>query len=110
MLLGWGTGSGESTNALTGVIHSYNKEEGWGSYNKCGYSNAEFDRLSEQAAMTVDAAKREKLLIKAMDIGIGDLAIIPLYEQFTVIGTKKGVEYTPRSDEKTLAMNAKPVK
>jgi len=110
MFLGWGTGSGESTGALTGIIHSYDKEKGWGTYNKCGYSNAKFDRIVEQAAATMDANEREKLLIQAMDIGIRDLAVIPLHEQFTIMATKKGLKYTARSDERTLAMNAEPVK
>ena len=109
-LVGWGTGAGESSGALTGVMHSYDKEKGMGQFNKGGYSNPEFDRLSEQAVVTVDSAKREKLLIKAMDIAIGELAAIPLHEQFTILATRKGVEYIPRSDERTLAMNAKPAK
>jgi peptide/nickel transport system substrate-binding protein len=108
-LVGWGTGgTGESSGALIGVMHSYAKEKGMGQFNKGGYSNPKFDTLSEQAVVTVDAAKREKLLIKCMDIAINELAAIPLHEQFTIAATRKGVKYIPRADEKTLAMNATP--
>jgi len=107
-LVGWGTGTGESSGALTGVFHTYDKKKGMGQFNKGGYSNPEVDRLSEKAVVTVDAAKREKLLIMAMDIAINELGAIPLQEQLTVVATRKGVKYTARSDEKTLAMNATP--
>ncbi|MGD8564305.1 MAG: ABC transporter substrate-binding protein [Desulfarculaceae bacterium] len=107
-LVGWGTGTGESSGALTGVLHSYAKEKGMGQFNKGGYSNPKFDKLSEQAVVTVDAAKREKLLITAMDIAIGELGAIPLHEQFTIAASRKGIKYVARADERTLAMNATP--
>jgi peptide/nickel transport system substrate-binding protein len=107
-LVGWGTGTGESSSALLGVLHTYDKAKGMGQFNKGGYSNAEFDRISEEAVMTVDPVKREKLLIEAMDIAISEVGAIPLHEGFTILASRKGIKYVPRSDEKTFAMNATP--
>ena len=79
-----------------------------GQFNKGGYSNPKVDKYSEQAVVTVDAAKREKLLIMAMDIAINELGAIPLHEQFTTAASRKGIKYVARADERTLAMNATP--
>ena len=35
---------------------------------------------------------------------------MPIHFQFTLWGTKKNVQYTPRTDEYTLAFQFKPVK
>ena len=51
----------------------------------------------------MDDAKREKLLQKATELAIGDLGIIPLHYQVNVWATRKGLAYTPRTDEYTLA-------
>jgi len=109
-LVGWGNGSGEATEGVTGVLHSYQKERGFGVYNMGLYSSPEFDRVAEQAAMSVDKSQREKLLQKAMAIAMADLGVIPLHAQFTMVATRKGITYTPRADETTLAINAKPAK
>ena len=40
---------------------------------------------------------------------VSDLGIMPIHFQFTMWATKKGVQYTPRTDEYTLAFQFKPV-
>jgi len=107
---GWGNPSGEATEGVTGVLHTYQKERGFGVYNFGLYSNPEFDRVAEQAAMSVDKSQREKLLQKAMAIAMDDLGVIPLHAQFTIVATRKGITYTPRADEQTRAIEAKPTK
>ena len=67
------------------------------------------DALLEQALATVDDPKREKLLQQATEIGIGDLGIITLHHQVNLWGTRKGLTYTPRTDERTLAHEFRPV-
>ena len=39
-----------------------------------------------------------------------DLGIMPIHFQYTIWATKKGVAYTPRTDEYTLAFQFRPVK
>jgi peptide/nickel transport system substrate-binding protein len=103
ILVGWGSGTGEASSPLKSLLHTHDKSRGFGASNRGRYSNAEVDRLIEQALATVDDAKREKLLQKATELAIGDLGIIPLHYQVNVWATRKGLAYTPRTDEYTLA-------
>jgi peptide/nickel transport system substrate-binding protein len=107
ILVGWGAGSGEASSPLRSLIMTWDKSKGTGASNRGRYANAEVDALVEQALATVDDGKREALLAKATEIAIEDGAIIPLHYQVNVWGAKKGVVYTPRTDEYTLAMDAK---
>ena len=106
-LIGWGSGSGESSDCLMSTIHTYDKAKGWGSWNP-GNSNPDLDRAMEEAAIILDDAKREKALYKVMELGYREQNFIPLHTQFTIIAARKGFAYTPRADELTLAMDAKP--
>jgi len=103
ILVGWGSGTGEASSPLKSLLHTYDKARGFGASNRGRYSNAEVDRLIEQALATVDDAKREKLLQRATEIAIDELGIIPLHYQVNVWATRKGLAYTPRTDEYTLA-------
>lgn len=62
----------------------------------------------EEATGILDDAKREKALYKVMELGCRDQNFIPLHNQFTVMATRKGFVFTPRTSELTLAMDAKP--
>jgi peptide/nickel transport system substrate-binding protein len=101
--VGWGSGTGEASSPLKSLLHTYDKARGFGASNRGRYSNAEVDKLIEQALASVDDAKREKLLQQATEVAIEDLGIIPLHYQVNVWATKKGFAYTPRTDEYTLA-------
>jgi len=103
ILVGWGSGTGEASSPLKSLLHTYDKEKGLGASNRGRYSNTEMDKLVQQALATVDDAKREKLLQQATQIAIEDLGIIPLHYQVNVWATRKGLAYTPRTDEYTLA-------
>jgi peptide/nickel transport system substrate-binding protein len=107
-LLGWGTSATcESIHGLMEVLHSYDKAKGAGVWNP-GYLNPIFDKAAEEAVIIIDDGKREKALHKAMEIAIADQAVIPLHIQLTVSAARKGISYTVRPDEATLAYNAKP--
>jgi peptide/nickel transport system substrate-binding protein len=105
ILVGWGSGTGEASSPLKSLLHTYDKARGFGASNRGRYSNAEVDKLIEQALATVDDAKREKLLQRATEVAIEDLGIIPLHYQVNTWATRKGLAYTPRTDEYTLAMS-----
>jgi peptide/nickel transport system substrate-binding protein len=108
ILVGWGSGTGEASSPLRSLLHTYDKERGFGASNRGRYSNPEVDRLIEQALATVDDGGREKLLQEATKIAIEDLGIIPLHFQVNTWGTRKGLTYAPRTDEATLAMGVEP--
>lgn len=108
ILVGWGAGSGEASSPLKSLIHTYNKDAGYGASNRGRYSNPEVDKLIEDALATIDDAKREAMLAEATEIAINDGAIIPLHYQVNTWGTRKGLKYIPRTDEATHAMGVVP--
>jgi len=103
-MLGWGN-MGEPTPIMAHILHTFNKEKGYGRANRSRYSNKKFDELMETAMITVDREKQEKLLIEATDTVIGELGIIPLHFQVNVWATRKGLSYLGSSVEETYAMS-----
>lgn len=87
--LGWCADYPDENNWVLEVFHST-----LGS-NDIKWSNAEFDRLTEEAAATADPAKRKELYFKAEKIlTIDEAAIIPIYYYTRVVCTKPYVERT----------------
>lgn len=103
MLVGWGSDTAEASSPLKALLATFSKEKGRGAANRGRYSNPKMDDMLTLALATVDNAKREHMLQQATEIAIGDLGIIPLYHQHNLWATRKGVTYTPRTDERTLA-------
>ncbi len=106
-LIGWGSGAGEAGQLLTNVLGTFDTAKGVGAANGGRYSNPEVDRLREQALVIIDSAEREKVLIKATEVAMADLGIIPLYMLRNYWGARKGVSFEPRKDEHSLAMSAR---
>jgi peptide/nickel transport system substrate-binding protein len=106
ILVGWGSGTGEASSPLKSLIHTYDKSRGFGASNRGRYSNAEVDKLIEDALATVDDTKRSGLLAKATEIAIEDAAIIPLHYQVNTWAARKGIKYRARTDEATVATDA----
>jgi peptide/nickel transport system substrate-binding protein len=108
-LLGWGVGGGEPSSPLRGVLATTDKDKGMGTSNWSSYSSAQYDATLTEALRTVDDKKREKLFQDAAEIAIKkDFAIIPLYNQVATWAARKGIRYTPRPDEATLAQYVLP--
>ena len=103
MLVGWASDTAEASSPLKSLLATFDAKKGMGAANRGRYSNPKMDALLEQALATVDDNKREKLLQQATELGVGDLGIIPLHHQVNLWGARKGVLYTPRTDERTLA-------
>jgi peptide/nickel transport system substrate-binding protein len=102
-LLGWGVSTGEATYPLRSLIATYNAAKGLGTWNWGRYSNPQMDALLEQGLATVDNAKRDKLLQQATELVINDTGLIPLHFQVNTWAARKGLTYTPRTDERTYA-------
>ena len=105
ILVGWGAGTGEASSPLKSLLHTYDKARGFGASNRGRYSHPAVDVLVEEALATVDDAKREQLLQAATEVAINDLGIIPLHYQVNTWATRRGLAYTPRTDEATVIMN-----
>lgn len=104
ILVGWGAGSGEASSPLKSLIHTYDKDRGFGSSNRGRHSNAEIDAMIEEALRTVDDEKRQDLLAKSTEMAIENVAIIPTHFQVNTWAARKGLTYIARTDEYTLAM------
>ncbi|MDH3317602.1 MAG: ABC transporter substrate-binding protein [Gammaproteobacteria bacterium] len=104
ILVGWGSGTGEASSPLKSLLHTYDKERGFGPSNRGRHSDPEVDQLIEDALATVNDAKRQELLAKATDLAIGrNQGIIPLHYQVNTWSAKKGIKYRARTDERTVA-------
>ncbi|WP_420564994.1 ABC transporter substrate-binding protein [Thalassobaculum sp.] len=104
VLVGWGSGTGEASSPLKSLLATHDPSKGWGASNRGRHSDPKVDALIGQALATVDDEKRGKLLAEATDIAIGqNQGIIPLHYQVNTWGTRKGLEYRARTDERTLA-------
>jgi peptide/nickel transport system substrate-binding protein len=108
-MIGWDNAlTGSSMMSLSAAFHTYDKAQGYGTWNGGGYSNPEFDKAIEQASITFDLKEHEALLKKAMKILMDDQGAIPLHSQYTIFGAIDGVDYSPRVDEHFSAILAKP--
>jgi peptide/nickel transport system substrate-binding protein len=108
-MLGWGSSStGDSSGALTTLLHSIDPARGFGSLNIGAYASADVDRRIEEATTTMDATKRLGLLRDAMRAAMEDGGAIPLHTQNTAVATRKTIVYVPRADEWTMVMQASP--
>jgi len=101
IFFGFGSDTGEASSALTSLIHTPDRAKNRGHVNRGGYSNPKFDAMLNEALLTLDDAKREKMLQEAAKIAIEDVAIIPLHFQTNVWAVRKGLKYTARVDERT---------
>jgi peptide/nickel transport system substrate-binding protein len=105
ILVGWGSDTGETSSPLKTLLGTFDKEKGSGTANRGRYSNPELDKLIAEALATVDDAKRQDLLAKAVELAMGDVGIIPSHYQINTWASKKGLKYEARADEYTLAMS-----
>jgi peptide/nickel transport system substrate-binding protein len=103
MLLGWGSGTGEPSSPLGALLHTYDKEKSFGGTNRGRFSNKDLDATLEDALRTVDRAKHKDLLIKATEIAIDNLGIIPLHYQVNIWAMRQGLSYIARTDGYTMA-------
>jgi len=103
MLVGWGADTGEVSSPLKSLLATFDAKKGMGAANRGRYSNPKMDQLLEQALATVDDAKREKLLQAAVEVSVADVGVIPVHFQVNTWAARKGIRYTARTDERTLA-------
>jgi len=109
-MVGWGASTGEASSPLRSLLATYDTKKGLGAVNWGRYSNPKVDYLIEQALQQVDDENRKIMLQRATELSMQDLGIMPVHFQFTIWATKKNIQYTPRTDEYTLAYQFRPAK
>ena len=98
------------SEALRSLLATYDTKKGLGAVNWGRYSNPKVDYLIEQSLQQVDDDNRRIMLQRATELSMSDLGIMPIHFQFTIWATKKNIQYTPRTDEYTLAFQFHPAK
>ena len=76
--------------------------EGQGTWNSGRYRNPEFDRLLLRIASETDLAKRHELILQAHKIYTGDIALIPLHQQWIAWGVRDAVSVVPLADDSVV--------
>jgi peptide/nickel transport system substrate-binding protein len=100
--------TGEASSVLGPLLATFTPKTGQG--NRGRYSSAAFDAALNGALATVDDAKREDLLRQAMEIGMKDVGVIPLFFLTNSWASKPTVSYAGRADGYTLAADIHAVK
>jgi peptide/nickel transport system substrate-binding protein len=100
--------SGDNYSLLRNLYATMNPGQSLGPQNYGHYSNPKLDAIVAEIAVTMDDAKREKLLHQGSRIVIrDDVATIPLFHTVEAWATAKDVEIRPRSDGLTLATDVR---
>ncbi len=89
--IGWSSDTGDSANYSEYLTMTPNEETGRGQYNAGFFSNAELDKLVEQANAELDPAKRSELLKKVSKIEYDEAAFVPLHWQNLAWGYNKKI-------------------
>ncbi len=108
-LIGWGSSTGEPLNFLTNVVSTYNRELRTGNGNDGRYSNPVMDAFIARVSSEPDDAKRMELAHQATRMAMADLPVIPMVQVINNWATRSNLRYTPRTDERTTAMQVRPV-
>jgi peptide/nickel transport system substrate-binding protein len=103
LMAGWNPNTGEPSEVLAGLLHTFDSAKGMGGANRGRYSNPAMDAALQQALVTVDAKKHEDLLIKATELVRADDGVLFLHHQNNAWGVRKGLKLPPRVDAYTLA-------
>ena len=90
---------GTAAPFLDGIAHTFDKDRGFGRYNRGRYSNPQVDALIEAAGATVDQNQRLKNMQAAQKIALTqDQAFIPLHYQVDLYAKTKNLKWSPRAD------------
>jgi peptide/nickel transport system substrate-binding protein len=108
MLIGWSHSVGDTSGFLTTVLHSFDRQRGFGTGNRSGLRDDAYDSLIREAVGEVDPQRRRERLAAVMDETMRKLQVIPLYHPFVVNASRKGFAITARMDDELLAMGVMP--
>lgn len=100
-LIGWLDGAFDMGRTYFNLIHTYDADKGYGTWNGARFSDPTIDILLEGTSDIVDREMRAKVLQDLNKITMRDkLAWIPLHYQVDLYAVKKDadISFTPRAD------------
>jgi len=106
---GWPSELGEASALFQPWVATLDRPNNLGTSNYGGFSDAEFDKVYLQAAVTLDADQRRAMLEEATRIALDKVPHIPLHFESTIWAFRAGLTYEGRRDQYTTAMAVKPV-
>jgi peptide/nickel transport system substrate-binding protein len=95
-VMGWISTSGDAGLSYEHLLHS--PGGGYGQQNGGRYSNAEVDRLLEQAAALTAPEERRPLLSRVASLVQLEAPLLPLYRQADLYAFSTDLEFEPRDD------------
>ena len=95
---------------MRSLLATNDAAKGMGVTNRGRYSSPAFDKLLSDALVTMDDKKREAMIIQAAEMVMGEVGLIPLHYEVSTWAATKGLRYTARTDQYTLAQGLKPAK
>lgn len=107
ILAGWGASSGDTSSPLRSLLATYDAKAGMGAANRGRFSSPELDALIAKAVVIIDDTQRDAALALASEKAIELMGLIPLHYEVSTWATRKGISYTGRADQYTLAQDAK---
>jgi peptide/nickel transport system substrate-binding protein len=108
ILIGNSATTGEASFGLRVQFATVDPQKGMGRSNRARYSNPQVDALLDRATATIDDTRCEALLQEVAEIAIHDQAVVPLFHQDNIFATRKGLQYTPRTDGYMAAYMIRP--
>jgi len=98
----WTTGTGDSGEIYEYLIGTKDAEKNIGLFNVGLYSNAEVDRLGENASIGLEMMKRLELLKECFKVALEDVAWIPLFTWKISYAINNQFDWNPRTDQQIL--------
>jgi peptide/nickel transport system substrate-binding protein len=100
-LIGWLDGAFDMGRTYFNLIHTHDKDRGYGTWNGARYSDPDIDKALEATADMVDQDTRAKALQDLNRMTMMDkIAWIPLHYQQDIYALQKGknIRFNPRAD------------
>jgi peptide/nickel transport system substrate-binding protein len=105
---GWSASAEETLLFFRNWVVTADRARGIGGSNYSGWSDAAFDALAVPALTTMDTAERGRLLREASRLAIEQMPVVPLHFESAVWAFRRGLAYTGRMDQTTLAQEVQP--
>lgn len=111
-MAGWGTLTGEAHYTLSSVGHTNNPQLRYGAFNWRGWTNAELDKLIQDAGVEMNDERRRTLLEQANEVFMRERVSLPLVSVSTAWAMRRDRVnmVRTRTDEDTLAMDFAPAR
>ncbi|MBD0416896.1 ABC transporter substrate-binding protein [Oryzicola mucosus] len=106
-MLGMGA-QGTRPQTLGHIVHSVDRDAGYGGYNFGGYVNPALDKNIADAVVTLDGDQRDQLMREAVKRTAEEVVVLPLYFQRVLTASRADLTYTTDPTEETLTWRAKP--